>query len=119
MIFRCSKCGCHDDSAVGHYWSARLRDAAPLCSVCDPKIHKWHNEFPRIFGTFLVPPVEEPRSDLPTLLERLWRTDLALDPLLAQPRQSADAPAKAPDPPFDRSDPIPSYWPRTVGTGGW
>jgi|HubBroStandDraft_4_1064222.scaffolds.fasta_scaffold547752_1 hypothetical protein len=46
-IFRCSKCGCDDDTALCNYWSAHLQEQPLLCSVCDPKIGKWHGEFPR------------------------------------------------------------------------
>jgi hypothetical protein len=45
--FPCSKCGCEDDTALCNYWSARLREMPALCSVCDPKIGKWHGDFPR------------------------------------------------------------------------
>jgi hypothetical protein len=46
-IFRCSKCGCDDDTALCNYWSARLQETPTICSACDPKIGKWHGEFPR------------------------------------------------------------------------
>ena len=50
--FRCSKCGCDEDTALCNYWSARVRDILPVCSACDAKIGKWHGRFPRLFGTF-------------------------------------------------------------------
>jgi hypothetical protein len=43
--FACSKCGCVEDSALCHYWSARLRQQRALCSACDPAIARWHGEF--------------------------------------------------------------------------
>jgi hypothetical protein len=46
-LFRCAKCGCEEGTAHCNYWSARIRQTAPLCSFCDPKIRKWHGEFPR------------------------------------------------------------------------
>ena len=46
-IFQCGACGCADDTALCRYWSARVRDAVPICSVCDPKIGRWHDQFPR------------------------------------------------------------------------
>jgi hypothetical protein len=46
-LFQCSSCGCVEDSALCHYWSARLRQTPPVCSACDPKIAKWHGEFPQ------------------------------------------------------------------------
>jgi hypothetical protein len=30
-----------------HYWSAKLRQTPMLCSACDPKIAKWHGQFPQ------------------------------------------------------------------------
>jgi len=46
-LFKCRKCGCAEDTALCHYWSARLQETALVCSACDPKIAKWHGEFPR------------------------------------------------------------------------
>jgi hypothetical protein len=46
-LFACAKCNCVEDTSLSHFWSARLRQKSPLCSVCDPTIGKWHNEFPR------------------------------------------------------------------------
>jgi hypothetical protein len=46
-FFRCVKCGCEEDTALCNYWSAQLQEISPLCSACDPKIRKWHGEFPR------------------------------------------------------------------------
>jgi len=45
--FRCSACDCVEDTALSNFWSSRLRQAPALCSACDPKIAKWHGEFPR------------------------------------------------------------------------
>jgi hypothetical protein len=50
-IFKCSKCGCDDDTALCNYWSARLQELPVLCAACDPKIGKWHGEFPRRYET--------------------------------------------------------------------
>jgi hypothetical protein len=46
-FFQCPKCLCAEDTALCHYWSARLRETTPVCSACDSKIGKWHGEFPR------------------------------------------------------------------------
>jgi hypothetical protein len=46
-LFRCRACNCVEDTALSNYWSARLQQAPTLCSACDPKIAKWHDEFPR------------------------------------------------------------------------
>lgn len=44
-LFPCSKCHCVEDTALCHYWSARLRQVSAVCSACDPTIGKWHGEF--------------------------------------------------------------------------
>ena len=46
-LFPCSKCNCVEDTALCHYWSARLRQTSAVCSACDPAIGKWHGEFPK------------------------------------------------------------------------
>jgi hypothetical protein len=46
-FFQCNECGCVEDTALCHYWSARLRQTPALCSACDPKIGRWHGQFPR------------------------------------------------------------------------
>ena len=44
--YRCSKCGCMENTACSIYWSTQDKDKA-LCSQCDPRIGKWHDLFPR------------------------------------------------------------------------
>jgi hypothetical protein len=75
--FRCSSCGCDDDSALCNYWSDRVRDIAPVCSACDPKIGRWHGQFPRLFGPFLMTPdpIARPREVLARLVKRLIQTE--------------------------------------------
>jgi hypothetical protein len=46
-LFPCSKCNCIEDTALCHYWSARMRQTPAVCSACDPTIGKWHGEFAR------------------------------------------------------------------------
>ncbi|HLH94932.1 MAG TPA: hypothetical protein VKW08_07430 [Xanthobacteraceae bacterium] len=46
-LFACTRCNCVEDTALSHYWSARLWEKSPLCSACDPTLGKWHDEFPR------------------------------------------------------------------------
>jgi len=45
-IFKCSKCGCAENTALCRYWLRKEEE--PLCSECDPKIGKWHNCFPKV-----------------------------------------------------------------------
>lgn len=50
-IFRCSKCGCGDNTALGNYWVQQLdahkngQPFTPLCTECDPAIGRWHWKF--------------------------------------------------------------------------
>lgn len=46
-LFKCSKCGCVDNTATGNFWTARYTKKQPLCCKCDPKIGKWHGRFKR------------------------------------------------------------------------
>ena len=46
-FFECSDCSCVEDTSLCSYWVARLREAPTLCSACDPKIARWHGQFPR------------------------------------------------------------------------
>ena len=43
-IFRCSKCGCIENTATSYYWMAEDRTKS-LCSECDPDIGKWHGKW--------------------------------------------------------------------------
>lgn len=45
-VFRCSKCGCMENTACSGYWSVEDRSQA-LCTECDPKVKKWHGIFPK------------------------------------------------------------------------
>ncbi len=69
-IFQCSACGCGEDTALCRYWAARLRDTVPMCSACDPKIGKWHDQFPR--DPFAVLNEREVRREIKRLLEMSW-----------------------------------------------
>ena len=47
-VFKCSKCGHVDNTALTGYWhKVTLEGQAPLCSLCDPEIAKWHDSFER------------------------------------------------------------------------
>lgn len=53
-LFRCSKCGCVENTAVSNYWTRTIRSikgekekTPPLCSECDPEIGIWHGYFPK------------------------------------------------------------------------
>jgi hypothetical protein len=39
-LFRCTKCGCVENTATGNYWT---QQDAPTCSECDTG--KWHGRF--------------------------------------------------------------------------
>jgi hypothetical protein len=109
--FRCSKCGCHDDTALCNYWSARVRDIPPVCSACDPKIGKWHGQFARLFGTFLVTPSpERPREAPASLVERLRPAEVGPNGLAAA-GGTFDFDDLVPSYKLLFDDPIPSYKP--------
>jgi hypothetical protein len=111
--FRCGKCGCHDDTALCNYWSARVRDLLPVCSACDAKIGKWHGQFPRLFGAFLVTPrpTTSPRELLASSVRRLRIAEYGPDLEVAKP-ESGRTPA--PGDLFHFDDPVPSYLPLTA-----
>ena len=47
-VFKCSKCGHVDNTALASYWWRVTHDKLPpLCSLCDPEIGKWHGAFER------------------------------------------------------------------------
>lgn len=43
-LFKCSSCGCVENTAVSHY-ATRPEGSPALCSECDPTIGKWHGRF--------------------------------------------------------------------------
>jgi hypothetical protein len=111
--FCCGKCGCHEDTALCNYWSARVRDLLPVCSACDAKIGKWHGQFPRLFGAFLVKPrpTPSPREVLASSVRRLQMAEYGPD-LEVDGRASERI--AAPGDLFYFDDPIPSYLPLTA-----
>ena len=62
-LFRCEKCGCVENTALGHYWGRTMKDfkgtefEKALCSECVPSVFpdgsvnknggKWHGKFPK------------------------------------------------------------------------
>lgn len=46
-LFRCSKCGCIENTALSYRWMGGWMGEESLCSECDPEIGKWHGEFPK------------------------------------------------------------------------
>jgi len=62
-VFRCSACGCVENTATSNYWGLRhpcdadgntLPSLPALCSECDPAIGKWHGRFPKQSAKGLV-----------------------------------------------------------------
>lgn len=42
-IFKCTKCGCIENTALSGYW---YKGSKPeLCSECDPRTGRWHGAF--------------------------------------------------------------------------
>ena len=55
-VYRCSQCGCMENTACSNYWSQRhpmtqdgekINPLSILCTQCDPEFKKWHGMFPR------------------------------------------------------------------------
>lgn len=50
-VFVCASCDVLENATTSRYWTWRYdgdgRKGGPLCSMCDPKIRKWHGLFPR------------------------------------------------------------------------
>jgi hypothetical protein len=111
--FRCSSCGCDDDSALCNYWSDRVRDIPPVCSACDPKIGRWHGQFPRLFGPFLMTPnpVARPREVLAGLVRRLTLAECAYNDTTTESDRQAQTSVPSPGDGFCFDDPIPAYKP--------
>lgn len=70
-LFRCTQCGCAENTALSN-WAVRRRAGLPaLCSGCDPEIGQWHGRFAQtpwneeIARTGGLPReiAEEPRAD--------------------------------------------------------
>jgi len=45
-LFRCSSCGCVENTALSRYW-AQYKSPDKLCSECNPEIGRWHGRFPK------------------------------------------------------------------------
>jgi hypothetical protein len=118
--FRCGKCGCDDDTALCNYWSARVRDILPVCSACDPKIGKWHGQFPRLFGVFLMTPspTRSPREVLASLVVQLRLAEGGIGDKMTEGSRQAGKGVAALSGTFDFNDPVPSYKPLTASPVG-
>jgi hypothetical protein len=47
-LFKCSQCGCVENTALCRYWwNHHFLKKPPLCSLCDPEIGKWDDQFAR------------------------------------------------------------------------
>jgi hypothetical protein len=85
-LFQCRKCGCAEDTALCHYWSARLRETEALCSACDPTVGKWQKPTrPDEPLTWVKPILGGPPVD--ALTGRVWQpkdTDQATGPFVIE-----------------------------------
>lgn len=62
-IFKCTKCGCKENTSCCNFHYMVNNGEDPLCSECDPKINKWHNRFKKTI--FDGPYMEERHGPLP------------------------------------------------------
>ncbi len=44
-LFKCSKCGAMENTALGHFWMPHHHGEPVLCSECHEG--KWHGRFPK------------------------------------------------------------------------
>lgn len=44
-LYRCPKCGCVENTALGDYWGAQYEKREPQCSEC--ATGSWHGQFPK------------------------------------------------------------------------
>jgi hypothetical protein len=44
-LYKCTKCGCIDNTAMGNFWTANAHGEPELCTECDPEIGVWHGKF--------------------------------------------------------------------------
>jgi hypothetical protein len=45
-LFKCSQCGCVENTALGKYWYRKaIEKLPPLCSECSTG--EWHGQFPK------------------------------------------------------------------------
>ena len=90
-----------------------MRDIPAVCSACDPKIGKWHGQFPRLFGPFLMTPtpVARPREVLASLVRRLTQAEAAFNNTRAEDDRQAKTGVLVPGDMFCFDDPVPAYKP--------
>lgn len=43
--FKCSECGCKENTSCSNFRFFVNKDKPALCSECDPAIGKWHRRF--------------------------------------------------------------------------
>lgn len=49
-LFQCRECGCRENTACCLFWTSQFANGGRnLCSACDPRINRWHGNFPRMF----------------------------------------------------------------------
>jgi hypothetical protein len=46
-LFRCTACGCVDNTGLTNYWQREREQLPLLCAACDPEIGQWHGHFPQ------------------------------------------------------------------------
>ncbi|MCT9125364.1 hypothetical protein [Cupriavidus gilardii] len=51
-LFRCTQCGCVENTATGAYWWRKHKAKPVLCSECDSG--QWHGLFPKKDATGMV-----------------------------------------------------------------
>ena len=47
-LYECSICHAAENTALTNFWEDLMHKRPALCSECDPRIGKWHEQFPKI-----------------------------------------------------------------------
>ena len=53
-LYRCSACGCVENTALANYWHCKMEQQPLLCSACDPEIGIWHGQFTQQSATGML-----------------------------------------------------------------
>jgi hypothetical protein len=46
-LYRCTGCGCAENTGLTDYWIQKLDNLPVLCSACTPSLGTWHGRFPQ------------------------------------------------------------------------
>lgn len=50
-LYKCTKCGCRENTSLTNFHQDNWEGAPVLCSECDPAIGRWHGKFEKVLFT--------------------------------------------------------------------